>query len=178
MRNLYKTIINKLEDDRAIAIYDEFGVSKTKLIDEYEGQYLDPENFDLLDCPFVLVEYDIDYKTDKENATIVVVLHLGYEQVKRANNRTIQIDKHLKFFDYTDAVHKIVNNLETAFTGKLELVSENSLKEPAITKIHLLTYQCSYTGRNLNNNKKFNEVDGADMALTTTGTTNLFTGNL
>ena len=169
MKALYKKIISVLTDENAQKIYTEFGIKKTSLIDEYEGQYLYQENYELLNCSFVLVEYDIDYKTPTEPATITLVLHLGYEQIKRANNRTPNINKHLEFFDYTDAVHKIINNLETNFTGKLELVSENSLKEPAITKVHTLTYQCSYTGRNTTPKTKFNNIDNTDADVNING---------
>lgn len=146
MKNLYKAFLNIDKNPKAIAIFNQHGVQPPVLIDEYEGQYYNPEASELIGCRFIFIEYDIDYKkSTAEPATIILNLHLGYEQVKRANNTTVNLDAHLKHFDYTEAVKEVVKTITSKNTGTLNLISENSLKEPAITKVHILTYEASYS---------------------------------
>jgi len=178
MKTLYKTLLEKLTDANAKAIFHKHNTKEIALIDEYEGQYFSPENYELLNCPFVLIELDIEYTNDKRPGQLTLTLHLGFEQIKRANNRTIDIDKNLGFYDFNDAVHEILSNIETDFTGKLELKNEASLKEPAITKVHNLTYACSYTRRSIDYNNKFDEVSGEEVSFSPRISVNPFLGNI
>jgi len=62
----------------------------------------------------------------------------------------------------------LINGLESENTGKLELISESGLKEPAIVKVHLLTFECSYK----NKQKQYGEFTPDEIEIS--GTIKIF----
>ncbi len=147
MKNLYKKIIATLQLPETVTKFTEAGIKPVQLIDDYEGQYFDPENFEVFTPPAVLFEYDIEYDKTNKPATAIITLHLCYEQPTSANTNNPNIDRALKRYDFNDLVYNAIKDLESEHTGKLKLESEGSLKEPAIVKVHLMRFSCSYTGK-------------------------------
>ena len=161
MKNLYKKIIQTLTSPEAKQKFIDADVKPIKWVDEFEGQYYQPEMFEGFTTPAVLVEWDIQYPKAKPAADVSLTLHIMYEQPAHADSLNKDIDKALKRFDFKDIVLELINGLESKNTGKLELISESGLKEPAIVKVHLLTFECSYRSKQ----KEYGEFTPDDMTL-------------
>jgi len=163
MKNLYKKIIETLTNNVTKQNFIDAGLSPVKLVDEYEGQYFQPEMFEGLILPAVLVEWDINYPKPNEPGTATVNIHIMYEQTEHADSHSKQIDRALKRFDFYQKVYELLNGIESENTGKLQLQTESGLKEPAITKVYIYGFTCSYTGKL--NRTDWGETTPEDMEL-------------
>ena len=163
MENLYKKIIETLTSAENKQNFRAVGLKPVKLVDEYEGQYFQPEMFEGLVLPAVLVEWDVTYAKQSDPGLASVNIHIMYELPEHADSHNPNIDRALKRFDFYVKVYKMINGLESENTGKLQLVSEGGLKEPAITKVHIFGFTCSYAGKLSHTN--WGEITPEDVQL-------------
>lgn len=145
MKTFYNKVIEVFEKPENKAKFIDQNISPVSYIDLYAGQDLNEENFELFSQPALFIEWDIDYSGDTPRAT--VTLYCCFEQLRDTSNISLNKDLGLKFLDYIDTIDEIVTSIETAVSGKLDLVSEGFNKMDSIVDIYLLTYECSYSGR-------------------------------
>lgn len=158
MKDLYNTIIERLTSEQAKEAYRAKGIPSLKYIDWYRGQYFNFEAHDLLPVPGLLFEFTIAY--DDNEGLANVNLHLLYEQARDTSNISVSKEKALRFFDFISVTHTLLEELSSPNTGKLKLISEETLKDDAVVSVYLLSYQTAYTGRNT---EKFIYTRGEDL---------------
>ena len=156
MKQLYKTITEKLTAPEAVAAYRKAGVPACQFIDLYRGQYLNWEAFDAFPVPAVLFEFNISHSSTAE-ATASITLHLCYEQAQDSSSLSRSKDSALKFFDFMDVTARLLEGLESENTGKLELNSEEMVKDDAIVNVYTLAYTCRYKRKGKASKYKFVE---------------------
>lgn len=145
MKDFYKKFIEAFKKVDNKEKFTTAGIAPVNYIDLYAGQDQFEENFELFAQPAILIDWDIDYKTDPPTAT--VTLYCCYEQLRDTSNISLNQDLGLKFLDYIDKIDQVARTIETERTGKLEIVTEGFHKMDSIVDIYLLTYECSFTGR-------------------------------
>lgn len=164
MKALYNTIIQKLTSNEATTAYHNANVPRCKFVDLYRGQYLNWEGFDSFPLPAVLFEFNITHNNN-DIATATITLHICYEQPQDTSSISRTKENALKFFDFVDVTFKLLQDLESEHTGKLELVSEEMVKDDAIVNVHLLTYTCQYSGRESIEESKYECVKGENLEI-------------
>ena len=161
MKNLYNTIVETLTAPEAAAAYRKAGVPACQFIDLYRGQYLNWEAFDTFPVPAVLFEFSISHSSAAE-ATANITLHLCYEQAQDSSSISRSKDSALKFFDFTEVTARLLEGLESQNTGKLELGSEEMVKDDAIVNVYTLAYTCRYKRKGKESRYKY--VTGEKLA--------------
>ncbi|WP_271782211.1 hypothetical protein [Aquimarina algiphila] len=159
MKTLYNNIIAKLMSNEAKTAYAQSSVAACKFVDLYRGQYLNWEAFDTFPLPAVLFEFGVNYDS-KGEGTATITLHLCYEQLQDTSSITRTRDNALKFFDFVTVTNTLLSELESQHTGKLQLVSEETIKDDAIVNVYLLTFSSRYNGRNT---EKYKYVNGEEL---------------
>ena len=159
MKDLYTTIIQRLTSMQAKEAYHKAGVLPCRFVDFYRGQYFQFENFDTFPLPAVLFEFSLNYNSKREG-TATITLHLCYEQPMETSSISKIKENALKFFDFVNTTHNLLDGLESKHTGKLLLNMEEMVKDDTIVNVHLLTFSCLYTGRNT---EKYTYVTGEDL---------------
>lgn len=145
MKTFYKKLIEVFENPENKAKFTDQGISPISYIDLYAGQDLNEENFELFSQSVLFIDWDIDYSGDIPRAT--VTFYCCFEQLRDTSNISLNRDLGLKFLDYIDTINEVAGTIETAVSGKLDLISEGFNKMDSIVDIYLLTYECSYSGR-------------------------------
>ena len=145
MKDFYNKITAKFESESVLDEFIKEGVSPPKYIDIYAGQDLDEDNFDLFGDNSLFVDWDIDHTTEPPTAT--VTFRLAYEQLRDTSNISLNRELGLKFLNYINQVHTVLDGFESEHTGKLELTKEGFNKMDSIVDIYILEYECSYMGR-------------------------------
>ena len=154
MKDLYKRIIEKLTTPEAAAAYRKAGLPACKFVDLYRGQYLNWEAFDASPVPAVLFEFNISHSSAAE-ATANITLHLCYEQAQDSSSISRSKGSALKFFDFAEVTARLLEGLESENTGKLELSSEEMVKDDAIVNVYTLSYNCRYKRKGKESKYKF-----------------------
>lgn len=160
MKAFYNKLIETLTSNEAVEKFTENNVRAIVMVDLFRGQYLYEDSFEMLILPAVLLEYSIDY----ENQEAIISLHLCYEQVAETNNLSLAKDNALMFFDFVDTVYNLVYKMESANTGKLKIISEGQQKDDTPTNVHLLTFKCSYMGKNRNKADDYVYTEGEEVS--------------
>ena len=145
MKAFYNKAIEVFEKPETKAKFTDQSISPVGYIDLYAGQDQFPENFELFSQPALFIDWDVDYSGDVPRAT--VTFYCCFEQLRDTSNISLNKDLGLKFLDYVDTIDGIVTSIETAVSGKLEMINEGFNKMDSIVDIYLLTYECSYSGR-------------------------------
>lgn len=145
MKTFYKKAIEVFEKPETKTKFTTQNISPVSYIDLYAGQDLNEDNFELFSQPALFIDWDVDYSGDVPRAT--VTLYCCFEQLRDTSNISLNKDLGLKFLDYIDIIDEVAGTIETAVSGKLNLVSEGFNKMDSIVDIYLLTYECSYSGR-------------------------------
>ncbi|MBN2669974.1 MAG: hypothetical protein JXR60_12205 [Bacteroidales bacterium] len=140
MKNIFQVITEKLTNQQATDLLTSRNLPSVKYVDLYKGQYLSPELFDVMPLPAVLMGWSINH----EDETATVNLHLVYEQVQDTSNKSLSQDAALKFFDYLNSIHELVNEAESENTGKLEAISFEPIQLDRVGIAHMLNYKCAY----------------------------------
>ncbi|WP_027394189.1 hypothetical protein [Aquimarina latercula] len=161
MKELYTTIIERLTSEAAAQTYRNAGIPALKHIDLYRGQYFNPEAFETFRLPGLLFEFTVAYQGTTGVASIT--LHLMYEQGRDTSSISQSRDKALQLFDFVKVTHQLIEELESPNTGKLELISEELLRDDAVVSVYLLSYQAPYYGRN---KEKYQYAQGEDVNIT------------
>ncbi len=164
MKTLYKTLLEKLTADTTNQLLSAAGLPPVKYVDIYEGQYYNPEKFEGLVLPAVLVEFSIDKPQLTEPGQLSLTLHILYEQPEHGDNHAPHIDRALKYLDFAEKIYELVKDTESEHTGKLVWNGESSIGEPGIVKVLLQTYSASYTGRS--NMKEYDETELQELSIT------------
>ncbi len=164
MIDFYLKLQEKLFSAEAKAKYIDCNVLPPKFIDFYKQQYLSQEGFEVMVMPSVLMEYDIVYNNlEKEPGTINLTFHLCYENARATGslNKAVQA-KSLAFLKFINVTYELLKDLESETVGKLKITSENQNKTDSIIYVHLLTFEGSFTGRNISDKDKYDytEDDG------------------
>lgn len=145
MKDFYNKIIEVFEKQETKDKFSEKEVSPVQYIDIYAGQEQDEDNFELFAQNALLIDWDIDYQGDVPIASIT--FYCCFEQMRDISNISLNRAMGLKFLDYIEVIDEIATTIESAKTGKLEIVSEGFHKMDSIVDIYLLTYECSYVKR-------------------------------
>lgn len=145
MKTFYNKVLAVFEIPENKAKFTDQNISPVGYIDLYAGQDLDESNFELFSQPALFIDWDVDYSGDTPRAT--VTFYCCFEQLRDTSNISLNKELGLKFLDYIDCIDEVVTTIETAVSGKLELISEGFNKMDSIVEIYLLTYECSYSGR-------------------------------
>lgn len=145
MKELYLKIIEKLTNSAANAKFISKSLTPIKFVDIFKGQYFEKSRFELYKLPAVFVQWSIDHVTNQ----CIVTIHIEYEQQRDTSNKGQQLTGALTFFGIIDTINELLTNVETEKTSKLQLISENSIREDTIECIYTLTYECNYTGKEL-----------------------------
>ena len=145
MKTFYNKLIEVFEKPENKAKFTDQNIAPVEYVDIYAGQDQFEENFELFSRPALLVDWDLNYQSDTPTAT--VTLYCCYEQLRDTSNISLNRELGLKFLDYIDIIDEVAGTIETAVSGKLNLVSEGFNKMDSIVDIYLLTYECSYSGR-------------------------------
>lgn len=145
MKTFYQAVIAAMEHPENKSKFTDQEITPIKYIDLYADQYLNPEAFDLFAQNALLVDWDIDYSDDTPIATIN--FHCCYEQLRFTDNLSANRELGLKFLDYVVVIDKILQNIQSPETGRLELYNEGFLKMDSIVDVYILSYRCSYNGR-------------------------------
>jgi hypothetical protein len=145
MKTFYNKLLAVFETAENKAKFTAQDISPVLYIDIYAGQDQFEENFELFSQPAVLVDWDVDHKSDPPIAT--VTLYCCYEQLRDTSNISENREKGLKFLDYISTIDEVARTIESETTGKLVLQSEGFNKMDSIVDIYLFTYECSYSGR-------------------------------
>lgn len=164
MKTFYNKTIEVFEAEATKQLFLDQNISPVTYIDLYAGQEQFEENFELFAQPALLIDWNIDYSTDVPLATIT--LYCCFEQLRDTSNISLNRNLGLKFLNYVGIIDSTTRTIETACTGKLELVSEGFYKMDSIVDIYLLTYQCSYTGRKKPLSKDYQEGDYDTLQVT------------
>ncbi|RWW91848.1 hypothetical protein [Flavobacterium cerinum] len=164
MKEFYTKIISTLQSEQALEKFTEKFVPGVRMVDLYRGQYLYQTEFEQLILPAVLIEYSLNHQTN--SATIN--LHCVWEQFYETDNKSADREKALQFFDWQDVVYDLVYQMESLNTGKLTLVSENTVQDETPVHVHILNFECSYMGRVKRADGNYNFVDLEEVS--TTGT--------
>jgi hypothetical protein len=145
MKTFYNKVIAVFEKPENKAKFTDQEIPPVEYIDLYAGQDLNEENFELFSRPALFIDWDIDYSGDTARAT--VTFYCCFEQLRDTSNISLNKDLGLKFLDYIAIIDEVAGTIETAVSGKLNLVSEGFNKMDSFVDIYLLTYECSYSGR-------------------------------
>lgn len=164
MKTLYKTLLEKLTAPETTQLLADAGLPPVKYVDIYEGQYYNPDKFEGLVLPAVLVEFSIDKPQQAEPGQLILTLHILYEQPEHGDNHAPHIDRALQYLDFAEKIYELVKDTESEHTGKLVWNGESSIGEPGIVKVLLQTYSASYTGRS--NIKEYGETELQALSVT------------
>lgn len=145
MKTFYNKVIQEFNKAENQQKFHDKGVPFVQYIDLYAGQEQFEENHELFAQPAILIDWDVDYKSDPATATVTI--YACYEQLRDTSNISLNRDAALGFLDYVGVVDDIMQSIECETTGKLEIVAEGFNKMDSIVDIYLLTYECSYMGR-------------------------------
>jgi hypothetical protein len=145
MKAFYNKLIEAFEKPENKAKFIDQNITPVQYIDIYAGQEQFEENFELFSRPALLVDWDVDYKTQLPTAT--VTMYCCYEQLRDTSNISLNRELGLKFLEFVAIIDEIASTIESETTGKLNLVSEGFNKMDSIVDIYLLTFECSYKGR-------------------------------
>ncbi len=140
MKSIFQVITEKLTNQAAIDLFASRNMKKVMYVDLYKGQYLSPELFDVMPLPAVLMGWSINH----EDETATVNLHFVYEQVRDTSNKSLSQAEALKFFDYLNTIHQLVNEAESENTGKLKAVGFEPIQLDRVGIAHMLNYKCAY----------------------------------
>ena len=140
MKNIYQECKAKLSSQEANDLLLGRELPKVRYVDLYKGQYLSPELFDVMPLPAVLIEWSINHIDE----TATLSLHLVYEQLRDTSSLSASPVASLKFFDYINTIHELINGLESVNTGKLEPAGFSPIQLDRVATAHMLNYQCSY----------------------------------
>lgn len=165
MKDFYKALYKLLLSQEAKDVYQAAGCKPCRAVMNYKGQYFDPEKYEVFMVPSVLAQYSIaEIEEGKKEATIT--LHICYEKILDDSSYSPNIDKALEYHSFNDATFALVNKLETPSTGRLRFISEDQQKNDAIVSVHLMTFTCSFSGRNDAKAKEYLEVLPTDIDAT------------
>jgi len=164
MKAFYQKLIAEFAKPETQAAFTGQGLAPVGYIDLYAGQDQDEANFELFAQPAVLVDWEIDYE---EPTKATVNVYACYEQLRDTSNISLNRDLGLKFLDFISCVDAVVSKIESETTGKMDIISEGFNKMDSIVDIYLLTYECSFRGRN-NPAAKYQPGDYNDLNLTGT----------
>ncbi len=156
MKKLYKKIQDTICGQTAIDFFASKGLPPVRYYDLYKGQYQSLDLFDVMPLPAVLFQWQLNHQEE----TAYISIHLVYELVRDTSSRSLSQENSLKFFEYIDALHSLLYNLESENTGKLETVSFEPVDMEAVGIVHLLNYKCSYDDNSGNIYDRFNYTDG------------------
>lgn len=145
MNTFYKKLIAEFGKQENKDKFTAIEIASNLYIDIYAGQDQFEENFELFSQPALLVDWDVDYKTQPPTAT--VTLYCCYEQLRDTSNISLNRDLGLKFLEFIAIIDEIASTIESETTGKLEIASEGFNKMDSIVDSYLLTFECSYKGR-------------------------------
>jgi len=164
MKDLFNKIQEKLTDSDAVALFEAKGLTPIKYFDLFKGQFQSPELFDVLPLPAVLFQWNLNI----EENTVYISLHFGWEQVRDTSQISASQNKALKFFDYINTIHELINRLESTNTSKLEAVSFEPIDLASVGVAHQLNYKCEYTDNSSSIYNRFDWTPG-DAEIETPG---------
>lgn len=142
MKEFYTKIIETFNLEEIKDKYRLKGIENPKFIDLYAGQDLEPESFEIYDCPALFVNWSIDHRQTPALATIT--FRLAYEQTRDTSNLGRNTAEALKFLDFIEITDSILSELESECTGKMETATQELNLEPIVIDEYILVYTCSY----------------------------------
>lgn len=147
MKDFYNKLHELFATNKAKETYKKVEVEHIKHIDFYAGQDYNPEYFEANLFPALFFNYEVDYNTTPATATLT--FRLCYEQLRDVSSRANENSKNegLKFLDCIAITDKLLKTIETPVTGRLNLLSEQQQLENTVVDVHILTYTCSYAGK-------------------------------
>jgi hypothetical protein len=145
MKNFYNKLHEVFDKQETKDTFINQGVPPVRYIDLYAGQEYDPQNFEAHLFPAVFVRWSIDYKQSPPIATLT--FRLCYEQLRDMSNISQHKQEALKFIDFIALVDAAIKSIETLSTGKISLMSEDLSIEDTVVDVYILTYHCSYVGK-------------------------------
>jgi hypothetical protein len=120
MDHLIKKVYQLFEDNNQELI--DKGLQPVGTIDRYRGQTLNPEQFEYYAIPAIFIGWRIKWerngKTYKGNASID--FHIVTEEPWGTDNKSTNVDDALKNAFFHKAVQKMLDDLESEDTGKLQ----------------------------------------------------------
>ncbi len=155
MKDFYTKLHQVFETEENKDKYRTMGIPAVRHIDFYAGQDFSPEYFEANLFPALFFAYTIDYNTTPPTATLT--FRLCYEQMRDLSSRAKATSKieGLKFLDCINITDEILKSIETSFTGKLKLQNEGQQLEDTVVDVHILTYTCSYEGKEKSPSKEY-----------------------
>ena len=126
MKNLYLKINEKIKasDDQ----FTNRNLPLIQYIDLYNGEDLLPEAYKQYPLPALFTDYKIDWEKQILNLKLHVLLAKGENTSSTSANQL----EALKVFDTYDLIKHLLIGLESESTGKLQLVSEESITSNAV----------------------------------------------
>lgn len=155
MKDFYTKLHQVFETEENKDKYRTKGIPAIRHIDFYAGQDFSPEYFEANLFPALFFNYTIDYNAEPAVATLT--FRLCYEQLRDLSSRATEMSKNegLKFLDCIDITDEVLKTLETPLTGKLNLINEQQQIEDTVVDVHILTYTCSYCGKEKSPSKDY-----------------------
>lgn len=145
MKLFYKKLTETFKKEEVKDKYRTAGIKPIQFIDLYAGQEYNPEAFEIFNFPALLVNWSIDYRSDPP--VVALEFTLLYEQLRDTSNLSKNTDEALKFIEFIAITDEVIKTIETAHTGKLNLINEANKLDETVVDTYIMSYQCSYSGK-------------------------------
>ncbi len=147
MEELYLKILERLQSDDALELFECNNLQSIRYIDLYRGQPIRPERFEAFMLPAVFVGYSINWETQEVTIDIHVMLDQNHTTSNISPNRL----KGLDMIRYYEVLKDLLIDLETSQTTKLRLLNERPI-EADVVDYQILSFNCRIEKILLTNN--------------------------
>ena len=135
-------------------------------IDKFRGQPLTPEQFELFELPAVFIAMRCNWvKSGRSyNGEMVVDFHIVQDATWETSNIATNLDEGLKQIDFLTACRRVLDNLTSPNTGKLNRITDNQM-DTGVSIYDVLTYGGTYSDPVISETKKYITVT-PDISIT------------
>jgi hypothetical protein len=154
-----KAIKAAFETPETIDLFEAAAIPIVKHIDKFRGQPLNPEQFEYFELPALFYELKIDWsKSGKQyTGTMNCGFHIVQDATWETSSISTNMDEGLKQITLLNLVRHVLDNIQSANTGKLTRLSDLTV-DSGVTIYDLLTYSGMYSEPSIADIKRYVEV--------------------